>query len=92
MFLCETLNGQEKLEWLQKTLHFEGIVLVNSLGRSWGLTMLWKEEDQAKLNNYSQNHINFEAIVCGAYLWRLTGFYREPNRSNRINLGIYFVI
>lgn len=88
MFLCETLNGQEKLERLQKTLHFEGIVLVNSLGRSWGLAMLWKEEDQAKLTNYSQNHIDFEAIVGGAYPWHLTGFYSEPNRSNIIKLGI----
>lgn len=64
-------------------LGFEGMLRVNSQGRSEGLVLLWKEEDQGKVLSYSQNYIHIETKVNGMEPWRLTGIYVEPNRMNR---------
>ncbi|XP_074337686.1 uncharacterized protein LOC141674885 [Apium graveolens] len=45
--------------------------------------MLWKEQDQARVRSFSQNHIDIEARVDGFGCWHLTGIYGEPNRNYR---------
>lgn len=65
------------------TLGFEGMLGVNSQGWSEGLALFWKEEEQGKVLTYSQNHIDIETKVNGMEPWRLTGIYKEPNRTNR---------
>ncbi|KAL8132330.1 hypothetical protein AgCh_007992 [Apium graveolens] len=83
IFLCETLSSKDKMEFIRCKLGFDGLFVVESQGRSGGLAMLWKEQDQAKVISYSQNHIDVEVRVEGLGLWRLTGFYGEPNRNQR---------
>lgn len=62
---------------------FEGVFVVETQGRSGGLALFWKESDQAKFLSFSQNHIDVEVKVTDMNSWRLTGFYGEPNRSQR---------
>lgn len=57
--------------------------VVEPQGRSGGLALLWREQGQARVVSYSQYHIDVEATVEGMGVWRLTGFYGEPNRSQR---------
>lgn len=47
IFLCETIGRKDKLEGIRRHLGFEGMVVVEPQGRSGGLALLWREEDQA---------------------------------------------
>lgn len=59
------------------------MIAVEPQGRSGGLTLFWKEEDQGNLLSFSQHHINIEVKIEGMRSWRLTGMYGEPNRTQR---------
>lgn len=83
VFLCETIARKDKLEWLRVQLGFEGLFVIEPIGRSGGLALLLKERDHAKLMSFSQNYIDVEVNVDGMQQWRLTGIYGEPNRANR---------
>lgn len=65
MFLCETLSNKEKMEWVRTRLGFQGMLVVEAYGRRGGVTLLWKEQDQAKLLSFSNNHIDVEVSVNG---------------------------
>ncbi|KAL8122327.1 hypothetical protein AgCh_018896 [Apium graveolens] len=83
VFLCETLSNKEKMEWVRTRLGFQGMIVVEAIGRSGGLTLLWKETSQVTLRSLSKYHIDVEVTIAGLQPWRLTGFYGEPNRSQR---------
>lgn len=83
VFLCETISRKEKMEWIRRTLGFEGKLVVKHQGRSGGLALLWREANQVSLLRFSQNHIDVETSVSGMDPWRLTGIYGEPNRNQR---------
>lgn len=69
------------MEWIRNSLGYEGMVVIDPQGRNGGLALLWREQDQAKLRSMSQNHIDVEVLVEGLGVWRLTGVYGEPDRS-----------
>lgn len=83
IFLCETIEKKNKMEWIQTKLGFEGLITVDPQGMSGGLALLWKEGNNAHLLGYSKNHIDLEVVVSGMQPWRLTGLYGEPDRSQR---------
>lgn len=83
VFLGETICKKDKIEFLRMKLGFEGMVVVDPQGRSGGLAFLWCDSDQEKLMSLSQNHIDVEVTVEGMGVWRITGMYGEPERSNR---------
>lgn len=64
-------------------IKFQGMLMVEAQGRSGGLALFWKENDQVKLLSLSQNHIDVEITIRGMLTWRLTGFYGEPNQNQR---------
>lgn len=56
-----------------------------SLGRKWGLTLLWKSKDQVKIHNYSLNHIStwiLDSELRDPLLF--TSFYGELETHKRI--------
>ncbi|KAK1372151.1 Endonuclease/exonuclease/phosphatase family protein [Heracleum sosnowskyi] len=59
------------------------MVVVDPQGRSGGLALLWREEEQGTLLSSSQHHIDIEVKVEGMAPWRLTGLYGEPDRAQR---------
>lgn len=83
MFLCEVLSTKVKMEWVRTRLKFQGLLVVEAQGRSEGLSLLWKEKEKVKLLSMSSNHIDVEISLIDIQTWRLTGFYGEPNRSQR---------
>lgn len=61
VFLVETLSMKTSLERIRIRLGFDDLFVVEPIGRSGGLALLWKEEMDLELYNYSRYHIN--AIV-----------------------------
>ncbi|XP_073317293.1 uncharacterized protein [Primulina huaijiensis] len=56
--------------------------VVNCVGRSGGLILLWKEPFAVKVHSYTMGHID-----CGVQheenRWRFTGFYGHPETQHR---------
>jgi hypothetical protein len=80
LFLMETKCRKDKMEALRVRLEFEGLFVVDAVGRSGGLALLWKESSVVEIQNYTCMHIN--AIVWPMHSsrpWRLTGFYGNSN-------------
>ncbi|XP_074342489.1 uncharacterized protein LOC141680061 [Apium graveolens] len=71
------------MEWVQLKLGYQGMFVVDSVGRSGGLAMLWQEKDQVELMGFSQSHIDVRVNMEHGTPWRLTGLYGEPNRALR---------
>jgi hypothetical protein len=74
------------MESLQVKLGFEGMLVVEALGKSGRLALLWKEKELLGVQNYSQWHIN--AIVFRLDRkepWKLTSFYNNLNWTKRKN-------
>jgi exonuclease III len=84
LFLMETKSSKSKMEFLRVKLGFDGLFVVDPVGRSGGLCLLWKEKDEVEIQNYTRRHIN--AIIKhsdNTSPWRFTGFYGHPNPAKR---------
>ena len=68
------------MEFVRDRLGFEGLFVVDPVGRSGGLALLWKEKNEVEIQNYTRKHIN--AVIKhtnSTQLWRLTSFYGHPS-------------
>ncbi|KAL8104292.1 hypothetical protein AgCh_028495 [Apium graveolens] len=74
---------KSKMEWVQMKLGYQGMFVVDCIGRSGGLAILWKESDQVEVLGYSQNHIDIKINMGNGSSWRLTGLYGESARALR---------
>ncbi|KAM6568466.1 hypothetical protein CsatB_016451 [Cannabis sativa] len=83
VFLCETLSRKDTLEKVKSVIGFEGLLTVDACGRSGGIALLWKVQDEVQLLGYSNNYIDVTIQDETKGFWRLTGCYGEPNRSLR---------
>lgn len=85
--LCvvETQVGKKRVEGLTRTLGFHGCYAVDSVGRSGGLGVFWKDSVDFRMLRYSSRHIDGEVYIQGKPPWRLTCIYGEADRSNRHN-------
>uniref|UniRef100_A0A803PH95 DUF4283 domain-containing protein n=1 Tax=Cannabis sativa TaxID=3483 RepID=A0A803PH95_CANSA len=77
------VGNKEKVVALSKKLGFEGCFAVDSQGRSGGLALLWKSEEEVIIDSYSLNHVDCFVHFEGQSKFRFTAFYWEPNRSLR---------
>ncbi|XP_059445337.1 uncharacterized protein LOC132177129 [Corylus avellana] len=84
LFLMETICSRKKMEWIRVKLRFVGLFAVDPVGRSGGIALLWKEEHEVEIQNYSRRHINaIEKRNEDGFIWKLTGFYGNPDSSKR---------
>ncbi|GLT94942.1 hypothetical protein SLE2022_126530 [Rubroshorea leprosula] len=83
VFLCETLLDQKGMEKVRRRLGFNHCFVVDNLGRSGGLAVLWKSDTKLSLLSFSQNHIDMEVEGMGASSWHFTSYYGHPKRHNR---------
>jgi exonuclease III len=84
LFLMETKIQQHKLNFVKIKIGFSGVFTVNPIGRSGGLALLWRDDKEVEIQNYSARHIN--AIISmdgGAVHWKFTGFYGHPEKEKR---------
>lgn len=51
------------MEVIRCKLGYEGLFVVEPQGRSGGLAMLWKFQDQARILGFFQHHIDVETNV-----------------------------
>ncbi|XP_060961066.1 uncharacterized protein LOC133031553 [Cannabis sativa] len=72
-----------KVDHLSRALGFEGCFVVEAQGRSGGLAMLWKNQEEVSVDTFSENHIDCKVSFEGQREFRFTGVYGEPNRSLR---------
>ncbi|XP_042942727.1 uncharacterized protein LOC122276878 [Carya illinoinensis] len=86
VFLSETKCNRERVEMVRNRLGFVNSFVVNSLGRSGGLAMIWNENLNASLFSYSRHHISLmiKSEEEGRE-WHLTGFYGDPALERRKN-------
>ena len=64
-------------------LGFDGLFVVDRVGRSGGLALFWRSSATVTLLNYTRNFIDVHVEVAGLGDWRLTGFYGYPESSRR---------
>lgn len=83
MFLMETRCGQEKIERWHLKLGYNNKLVVNSVGKSGGLCLIWDNSIDVSLLSYSQGHIDVSIKHDSNRSWRFTGFYGHPDQSQR---------
>jgi hypothetical protein len=54
----ETKLRQKKMERLKSKMGFQNFFVVDCVGRSGGLALLWREDLELEIQNYSCRHIN----------------------------------
>jgi exonuclease III len=84
VFLMETKMQNKKCEFIRIKLGFDYMFGVDSVGRSGGLLLLWKNNFNVVIQNYSRMHINAEIKnAANNMIWKFTGFYGHPNSAKR---------
>ncbi|XP_019189996.1 PREDICTED: uncharacterized protein LOC109184450 [Ipomoea nil] len=83
VFLMETKAINSRVEEVRVKLGFEGACSVDHVGLGGGLALFWRDADGASLLSYSSNHIDMMVTLPGRPAWRLTGFYGNPDRTQR---------
>ena len=79
----ETLVNENKMETIRDMLGYEGCYVVNNVGHSGGLAILWKEKNTASVVGHTRNYIDMEVVIEGQGHWRLTGYYGYPENRRR---------
>lgn len=83
IFLIETLCSKNKLESIKVKLGFDGLFVVDRVGRSGGIALLWNASCVVNLLSYVTNYIDTEVELADQRRWRITGFYGYPKSSHR---------
>jgi hypothetical protein len=82
--LMETKCPKRKMEGIRVKLGYNGMFMVELVGRSGGLALLWRETQELEIQNFTRRHIN--AIVKEAdreVSWKLTCFYGHSVAAKR---------
>ncbi|XP_059434865.1 uncharacterized protein LOC132167846 [Corylus avellana] len=84
VFLMETKLRKDRMESIRCKLGFLSMFVVDSVGRSGGLTLFWGEEICVIIQNFSQRHINGVIKISERDTpWKFTGFYGHPQVAKR---------
>lgn len=85
IFLMETMVNKNRMESIRTKLGFKGCFVVDNVGHSGGLALLWGEGVEVDITGFSKHHVDSSVRWEGAgdIRWRLTGFYGCPERSRR---------
>ena len=71
------------MEFIRVKLRFKYCFTVPSLCRSGGLALLWNDDVQLTIQNFSINHIDAQVCLHGALFRRFTDFYGNPIAHRR---------
>lgn len=71
------------MEVLRVKLGYDNCFVVDCVGHSGGLAVLWKTQFQCRVTGYSRNHIDVVLSENNVDSWRLSCFYGYPERSRR---------
>ena len=74
-FLMETRLDEDGFNDLYRDLPFKNKLFVKKPNAGGGLALLWKQDIQLDLINYSEHHILVKVREDDGFEWFLTGFY-----------------
>lgn len=84
VFLMETKVHRNEMETIKQIAGFKKMFVVDSVGRSGGLALLWSEEVILDIQNYSCRHINAKITSSVDRMERkFMGFYGHPKAHKR---------
>ncbi|XP_074374624.1 uncharacterized protein LOC141715036 [Apium graveolens] len=94
VFLCETLCRKGIVERVRSSLGFEGTIVVEAIGHSGGIALLWRNKDAVSLCSFSKNHIDGIVTPPEGVKYRLTGRDKRGGRPypNRLLQGFQEVL
>jgi hypothetical protein len=84
VFLMETKLCNKRAEFIRIKLQFDYMFVVDCVGRSGGLILLWNSHTNVVIQNYSRRHVN--AIITldkNGSPWKFSGFYGHPVEAKR---------
>jgi hypothetical protein len=80
----ETKLNSKKMEAIRIKFGFDAIFVVDSIGKSGGLALMWNLDNVVQIQNYSRWNIN--AVIqtdSTAKEWKFSGFYGHPEVAKR---------
>lgn len=83
LFLIETLSTSDRIKKLSSKLGYDNVWIIDCIGRSGGLALLWDRSIQCSVFDSDINHIDAHILKNNTPVWRLTGFYGFSERSRR---------
>jgi exonuclease III len=84
VFLMETKLHKTKMENVCYKVGYPNMFLVDRIGKSGGLALLWNDEISVSIQNFSRRHINGVIENLGRVEnWKFTGFYGHPDVAKR---------
>jgi hypothetical protein len=85
VFLMKTkLSNNNRFDSIKNRIGYDGLFVVDSVGRSGGLALFWKNEFNVIIQNYSRRHINAVIKIPDSGLeWKFTGFYKHLETVKR---------
>ena len=83
VFLIETWQDEGPLERLRCYLHFDNKFVVKSRNKGGGLCLFWQGLVNARIQSFSESHIDVIINETLSDAWRLTGFYGAPETQRR---------
>lgn len=81
MFLIETISYSNRIEELRVKFGFDHCFSVDRIGRSGGLTVLWKQAAQCQVGRLSSHHIDMLFMENKNVSWRLSCYYGYPEQT-----------
>lgn len=82
LFLCETKMREKNCSWWKNKMGFSGCFMVDCIGKSGGLALLWNDSVNVSIKSYSPGHIDC-MVQETVSVWRFTGFYGQPDVNLR---------
>ena len=79
--LFEILVGSSRVEEVKQRLGFERGIVVDSVGRSGGLCVLWRKASMCCLLTYARTFIDIKIIDNNEGNWKLTEYCGFPERG-----------
>jgi exonuclease III len=84
VFLMETKLHKTKMENVRCKVGYPNMFVVDRIGKSGGLALLWNDEISVSIQNFSRRHINgVIENLGGVENWKFTGFYGHPDAAKR---------
>jgi hypothetical protein len=84
VFLMETKLPSHRMEAIKFKIGYASNFVVDNVGRSGGLALIWSEEVRVDIQNFSQRHISAKVqMEANGNSWYLTGFYGQPDVGKR---------
>ena len=82
-FLMETRLDKERFDKIYGNLPYQNKIIVKHPDLGGGLALLWKNDINMEVVNYTTNHVLAKIIEEDRFVWYMIGFYGWPNAQQK---------